>query len=73
MTADSFRFHQKINIIGNMLVNMFKRNITKESLYELFIQGYTDASLHKEELDEIFLPENNYINIEENDFDIIPW
>lgn len=61
------------DMLGNMLMNMFKRNITKDSLYELFVQGYTDASLHKEDLDEVFLPENNYINIEDNEFDIIPW
>jgi len=61
------------DMLGNMILNMFKRNITKESLYDLFIQGYTDASLHKEDLDEVFLPENNYINIENNEFDIIPW
>ena len=46
------------DMLGNMIVNMFKRNITKDSLYELFIQGYTDASLHKEDLDEIFLLSN---------------
>ena len=61
------------DMLGNMLVSLFKRNITKDSLYDLFIQGYTDASLHKEDLDEVFLPENNYINIEDNEFDIIPW
>ena len=61
------------DMLGNMIVNLFKRNITKDSLYNLFIQGYTDASLHKEDLDEVFFPENNYINIEENEFDIIPW
>ena len=61
------------DMLGNMIVNMFKRNITKDSIYELFIQGYTDASLHKEELDEIFIPENNFINIEDNEFEIIPW
>ena len=61
------------DMLGNMIINMFKRNITKESLYDLFIQGYTDASLHKDELDTIFLPENNYINIVDNEFEIIPW
>ena len=61
------------DMLGNMIVNMFKRNITKDSLYELFIQGYTDASLHKEDLDDIFLPENNYINLHDNEFEIIPW
>ena len=60
------------DMLGSMIVNLFKRNITKESLYNLFIQGYSDASLHKEDLDEVFLPENNYINIEDNEFDIIP-
>ena len=61
------------DMLGNMLINMFKRNITKESLYDLFIQGYTDASLHKDDLDTIFLPENNYINVVDNYFKIIPW
>jgi hypothetical protein len=57
--------------LGSLILSLFKRDITKNSLLELFKKGYNDAMNHKKELDIIFIPEYGYLNVHDNDFEII--
>ncbi len=57
--------------LGSLILSIFKRDITKESLLELFEKGYNDAMKHKKELDVIFIPEYGYLNVHDNEFEII--
>ena len=57
-------------MIGNMFINLFNKNITSAAAKKLYIKGYNDAKNDKKNLDYIFNPENEYLNIEENEFEL---
>lgn len=57
--------------VGNLILNFLKRNITTKHIFQLYHNGYNDARIHKKKLDQVFLPEYHYLNIKDNDFDII--
>lgn len=58
------------NLVGNMLVNIINKNISKEVVNYFYQEGYKDAKNNSKEIDNIFDPSNKYINIDDNEFTI---
>ena len=57
-------------MLGNMFVNMFNSKITSSMANKLYIKGYNDAKKDKKNLDFIFNPKNEYLNIKDNEFEL---